>query len=640
MKNNSKYKVMLLFIGGISILSLLSFNYLNSNNNDAIDALNKRQILRWEKLIQETENLKYFINKEGETHKKWNETVPKYRKLRDAFKAFEYLGENSDPTLFKVFLNGSPLPKMEENSYEPKIIEPKGLQKIDELISENRLENNTQLYSLLVEFENNLKANKPAKLYERDFFNASRIELIRIYTLSLSGFDTPGSNDFVNDCKISIATLKSDLILFKNSIREEKYYACISNYIALENYLINTDIKKLDYAKIVRDYIDPLFLELLTIQQEIGIEFPEEYLQFPSAINLHAKSIFDAKLLNASYFSRVPNEYNNKEVIDLGKFLFFDPILSNDGKRACASCHQPEKGFSDQLPKSYAFNRDGYLDRNAPGLINAIFSTRFFHDMRASSFEDQMEHVVHNKKEFNSDYFSILNNLKQSEEYKALFTKCFPKEKEALIFKNVQFAIAAYIQSLIGLNSSFDKYIRKETTELHPDAIEGFNLFMGKGKCAICHFAPIFNGTVPPIYNDSESEVLGIFEKPAIKVIDKDKGRGNALLKERVDFYQYAFKTPTIRNTNLTFPYMHHGEYKTLEEVMEFYNKGGAVGQKLILNNQTLPASPLQLSKKEVRKLITFIKSLTDSTGLTKKPTYLPRTNNAKYSNRIIGGEY
>ena len=113
---------MLLFIGGISILSLLSFNYLKSNNNDAIDALNKRQILRWEKLIQETENLKYFINKEGETHKKWNETVSKYRKLRDAFKAFEYLGENSDPTLFKVFLNGSPLPKMEENSYEPKII--------------------------------------------------------------------------------------------------------------------------------------------------------------------------------------------------------------------------------------------------------------------------------------------------------------------------------------------------------------------------------------------------------------------------------------------------------------------------------------------------------------------------------------
>ena len=123
-------------------------------------------------------------------------------------------------------------------------------------------------------------------------------------------------------------------------------------------------------------------------------------------------------------------------------------------------------------------------------------------------------------------------------------------------------------------------------------------------------------------------------------MIDKDKGRGDALLKERVDFYQYAFKTPTIRNTNLTFPYMHHGEYKTLEEVMEFYNKGGAVGQKLILNNQTLPASSLQLSKKEVSKLITFIKSLTDSTGLTKKPTYLPRTNDAKYSNRIIGGEY
>jgi cytochrome c peroxidase len=640
MKNNSKYKLILLLIGTISILILLSFKPLKSDSQNSIDELNNRLILRWEHLIHQTEILKNVIRNEKETQKKWNGTLTKYRKLRDAFKAFEYLGENNDPTLFKVFLNGSPLPKMEENSYEPKIIEPKGLQKIDELISENRLENNTQLYSLLAEFENNLKANKPVKVYERDFFNASRIELIRIFTLSLSGFDTPGSYDFVNDCKISIATLKLDLNLFKNSIQIDKYNNCISKYTGLENYLKNTNRKKLDYVKIVREYIDPLFLELLNIQLENDIEFPEEYLKFPSAINLHAKSIFDAKLLNSSYFSRVPNEYNNKEVIELGKFLFFDPVLSNDGKRACASCHQPDKGFSDQLVKSYAFDKQEYLERNTPGLINAIFSTRFFHDMRASSFEDQMEHVVHNKKEFNSDYFSIINNLKEIDEYKEMFKKCFPKEKETLIFKNVQFAIAAYIQSLVGLNSEFDKYIRKEKTEINTDAKEGFNIFIGKGKCAICHFAPLFNGTVPPLFLDSESEVLGVFENPKIKIIDKDKGRGNALLKEKVDFYQYSFKTPTIRNTKITFPYMHNGNYSTLEQVIDFYNKGGAVGQKLKLDNQTLPAKQLKLSKKEINQLIAFINSLTDTNGLTKKPAYLPFTNDLKFKNRVVGGEY
>jgi cytochrome c peroxidase len=238
------------------------------------------------------------------------------------------------------------------------------------------------------------------------------------------------------------------------------------------------------------------------------------------------------------------------------------------------------------------------LDRNAPGLINAIFSTRFFHDMRASSLEDQMEHVVHNKKEFNTDYFTIIQNLKMIEGYKSLFNQCFPKDQDPMTFKNVQFAIATYIQSLVGLNSEFDKFIRKEANDLNSEAIAGFNLFMGKGKCAICHFAPIFNGTVPPLFIDSESEVLGVFENPKIKKIDKDKGRGNALLKEKVDFYQNSFKTPTVRNAQITFPYMHHGNYNTLEEVLDFYNKGGAVGKKLSLVNQTLPSTPLKLSKK------------------------------------------
>ena len=636
----TKKRLTLIICSCITFLLLLSFNFFNKNEKEAIEELNKRQISRWENLIKATENFRYWIIKERDTKKKFKETVQNYRLLRDAFKAFEYLGENSDPIFFKLYLNGSPLPKLEENSFEPKIIAPKGLQKIDELISEDRVENSIEIYNLLSEFSSYLTTAKPAKLYTRDFFNAARVQLIRLYTLSLSGFDTPGSNDFIQDGIISISTMKTDLMLFKSEIPEQRYSKCMTIYDNFKSYLLCTKQEKLDYSKIVREFIDPLFFELFMIQSELGIEFPDEYEQFPSAINLRVKSIFDAKLVNPNYYSRVPLEYKNQSVEDLGRLLFFDPILSNDGKRACASCHQPEKGFSDQLAKSYAFNREGYLDRNAPGLINAIFSTRFFHDMRASSFEDQMEHVVHNEKEFNTDYFTIVKDLKQSEGYKSLFNQCFPKDQEPMTFKNVQFAIAAYIQSLVGLNSDFDKFIRKERNNLNPDAIAGFNLFMGKGKCAICHFAPIFNGTVPPLFSDSESEVLGVFENPNTKKIDKDKGRGNALLKEKVDFYKYSFKTPTIRNAQITFPYMHNGSYSTLEQVMDFYNKGGAVGQKLKLDNQTLPATPLKLSKKEINQMIAFIHSLTDTNGLTKKPAYLPFTNDLKYKNRVVGGEY
>ena len=105
---------------------------------------------------------------------------------------------------------------------------------------------------------------------------------------------------------------------------------------------------------------------------------------------------------------------------------------------------------------------------------------------------------------------------------------------------------------------------------------------MGKAACGTCHYAPVFNGTVPPYFKESESEVLGVAKNPYAKkqILDDDKGRGNSLLKERVEFYNYSFKTPTVRNVEYTFPYMHNGAYKTLEDVMEFYNNGGGKGLK------------------------------------------------------------
>jgi cytochrome c peroxidase len=185
--------------------------------------------------------------------------------------------------------------------------------------------------------------------------------------------------------------------------------------------------------------------------------------------------------------------------------------------------------------------------------------------------------------------------------------------------------------------------MRGEKEAIDPAVIRGYNLFSGKAACATCHFAPTFAGLVPPAYIESESEVLGVpkaFEEPY--VLDPDQGRFmNKLLKEQAPFYEFSFKTPTLRNVELTGPYMHNGAFATLEDVMEFYNEGGGLGLGLDIPHQTLPGDALDLTDQEIDDIISFMKSLTDTTGLTSMPQRLPVfEGNSELNKRPIGGAY
>ena len=134
--------------------------------------------------------------------------------------------------------------------------------------------------------------------------------------------------------------------------------------------------------------------------------------------------------------------------------------------------------------------------------------------------------------------------------------------------------------------------------KLNAREIKGYNLFAGKALCGSCHFFPLFNGTVPPYFNDSEFEIIGTPEDSSNKMLDRDKGRYSVT---NFDEQMHAFKTPTVRNIEFTGPYMHNGIYTTLEEVVEFYHKGGGAGFNYMVPNQTLPFDSLQLSKKKRR---------------------------------------
>jgi cytochrome c peroxidase len=145
---------------------------------------------------------------------------------------------------------------------------------------------------------------------------------------------------------------------------------------------------------------------------------------------------------------------------------------------------------------------------------------------------------------------------------------------------------------------------------------------MGKAACATCHFAPVFNGTVPPFYIESESEVLGITVglDSINPKLDDDLGRvANGMNLDKHWFFRNSFKTVTVRNIELTAPYMHNGSFNTLEEVIDFYNLGGGKGMGLNVENQTLSDAPLGLNRREKADLVAFLKTLTDTTGLTQK---------------------
>ena len=166
---------------------------------------------------------------------------------------------------------------------------------------------------------------------------------------------------------------------------------------------------------------------------------------------------------------------------------------------------------------------------------------------------------------------------------------------------------------------------------------------MGKAGCGTCHFAPAFSGLVPPLYHESESEVLGVplYNLDSVAVIDPDVGRYKGNLKEHANIYKHSFKTTTVRNVSLTAPYMHNGVFETLEEVVDFYDKGGGQGLGMEVEFQTLPPDKLELTAQEKLDLVRFMEILVDTTNMTVQPTRLPTfENDPQLDQRKIGGNY
>ncbi|MEP3390015.1 MAG: cytochrome c peroxidase [Reichenbachiella sp.] len=307
--------------------------------------------------------------------------------------------------------------------------------------------------------------------------------------------------------------------------------------------------------------------------------------------------------------------------IDLGRYLFFDPVLSRDGTISCATCHDPDKGFSDGLAQSVGI--DNYvLPRSAPSLWNVVYLQRFFWDGRATTLEEQMKGPLYDAHEMGNNPDSLLATLNGIEEYQKLFSIAFPERRgHEITLPEIYKAIAAFESSLISLNSRYDQYAHGYADALSPKEKEGLNVFRSfVARCAECH--------TPPLFTNQQIAVLGT---PDPEGMPFDAG---AQIPMNDPTFRGGFKVPSLRNIEKTAPYMHSGRFKDLRETVQFYTdgRGHAVpeNEELIIHWHIWEPN---LADHELDRLVDFLKTLTDETFKPKIPDQIPSDLNSKLAN-------
>ncbi|MDC3209566.1 hypothetical protein OAT96_02335 [Chitinophagales bacterium] len=298
--------------------------------------------------------------------------------------------------------------------------------------------------------------------------------------------------------------------------------------------------------------------------------------------------------------------------IDLGRYLFFDPILSIDGSISCASCHQPDKGFSDGLAISKGI-KGLPVHRSAPSIWNSAFMDKFFWDAKTNTLEEQMQGPLYSENEMGNNPINLLQTLNELESYQALFLEAFPeKEDEEISLHEIYTALTAFECSLISLNSPYDQYAHGYHDALNEQEIEGMNIFRSfVARCSECH--------TPPLFTNQQLAVIGTPE-PKGRPFDKgaEVPTGDKTLRG-------SFKVPSLRNIALTAPYEHSGVFDNLFDATEFYTKGRghAVPDSIDLIVHWHIWEP-QLSVYEIERIVDFLHTLTDESFKPQIPQAVP----------------
>jgi cytochrome c peroxidase len=436
-------------------------------------------------------------------------------------------------------------------------------------------------------------------------FDAAKLEVFRELTLGISGFDAPLTLHSMEEADAALLGVSAAMAVYPGSGSLSLDFAAAHAYLTTHK-----DFNSFDRATFIVRYGNRLSKEITLLCSHLSVPI----IRYNRLLRQDAATLFEPKAFDANAYLPEGGLPATPALVALGRRLFSDPVLSGPGSRSCASCHRPELAFTDGLARNTVLGGHVLLPRNTPTLLNAALQPAQFYDLRATSLEDQIRDVLHNPTEMQGSLANIAAHIGRDTGYQTMWSAAFPADDA---MSRIGFtpadtgrivdALAAYVRSLVRLDSRFDRFMRGDSAALSAEEIRGFNLFMGKARCGTCHYMPLFNGNFPPSYNRTEAEVIGVPGAPGSGVVDADVGQYDVL---PAPFLRHAFKTPTVRNAALTAPYMHNGCFATLEQVADFYDHGGGTGEREKLDNQTLPQDSLHLAAGEKKALIAFIRSL------------------------------
>jgi cytochrome c peroxidase len=291
--------------------------------------------------------------------------------------------------------------------------------------------------------------------------------------------------------------------------------------------------------------------------------------------------------------------------VALGRLLFFDPVLSEDGTLSCAHCHQPQRAFTDG--RATARGRGGRaLSRNVPTLWNVAFKDRLMWDRRAGSLEEQALIPLLAPDEMAADPDRLLGRLAANAAYRELFARAFPDEREPLSLANLTRALAAFERTLVSQGSRYDRHARGDRSALSPAEKRGLALFRSLNtRCFECHRLPSFDAPlalgigVP----SPDPGVAGVTGEPA---------------------QHGLFGVPTLRNVARTAPYMHDGSLPTLAAVIDFYRQGGGRARGVAADRIDGQVRAFSISDAEAADLVAFLGALGDESASPPVPERVP----------------
>jgi cytochrome c peroxidase len=302
---------------------------------------------------------------------------------------------------------------------------------------------------------------------------------------------------------------------------------------------------------------------------------------------LVAANVLEAPLGLDAFIPAPPENPLTAERIRLGRKLFHDPLLSRDRSISCASCHDPSRAFTDgKRVAEGVHGRTG--NRRTPSILNRAYGKSFFWDGRVSTLEEQVLQPIQNPKEMDLTLGEAVERLRASPTYVREFRASFGRDIEAA---DLARALASYVRSILAGASAYDRFVSGDRDALSGEALAGLRLFRGKAGCITCHVGP--NLTDERFHNTGVGcTEAGCSDEGRAAVTGRPEDRG-------------AFKTPTLRETARTAPYMHDGSLATLEDVIEHYDRGGRANPWL-----DPEMHPLRLTDAEKRSLLAFLQAL------------------------------